>query len=996
MSLIGLQPAGWNTARVIALLAIVSSLAAPAIAQYHVDSWTSENGLPQNSVNDIVQTRDGYLWVATHGGLVRFDGVRFTVYDASVEGILSQRVKALHEDRTGTLWAATEDGMLIRYRDGRFSTYTNQDGLPFAGAARIDEDSDGTLWISWKGPVVTKFDGRHFFNFAPGQFPKDVAAPPVERYLDSWWNQDSTGLHVLVRAQVLTYDLRRELAGATVTAVTPDWLGNLWVLTSGAGIIKIADGRVTQYTTDDGLPTGDTDAVVHADHQGGLWFAPRLGGGVYRVKGGRRQWIDSPVPRAFYEDREGSFWIGTVADGLYRVREAGIDLLSERDGVSLKNGYSILQDRTGAIWMGHDTLDRYANGRARSYGSENGLSPVNRVTCLYEDTAGRLWVGTERGLTYFDHDRLEPYEDRSNFLNGGVIAMLEDSTGTLWFATDNGLIARTNGRLTRYTTHDGLSHDRVTALFQSRSGVLWIGTFRGLTRLEKGVFTVYTEQDGFIGNQVRAIHEDRDGVLWVGTYDGGLYRLKNGRLTRYTRSQGLYDNGVFQILEDPESYLWMGSNRGIYRVSRRELNEVADGQRGSVTTLVLGARDGLASVEINGGQQPSGLKAADGRLWFPTMGGLAVINPGDFRVQAHAPPTVIEELRLAGELTSVSGELTIPANISYFDVRYTAPTFVKPDQVKFRYKLIGLDDHWVDAGDRRIATFYRVPPGRYRFVVTASSPEGVWSDDGATLAVVVLPRFWQTWWFAALVFIAAAFMFVGGHQHRVARVRKLHRMQEAFSQRLIDSQEAERRRISSDIHDSLGQHLSIIKKRVRTTEQMPFDQEQLREELDEIAALADRIDVDFNDIAHGLRPQHLEKIGLAKSIEKLIGEARKACDLDFTTDIAPIDDLFAEEPRIHIYRIVQECVSNIVKHSNATRASVAIARHDAFVEICVEDNGQGFSAERLETGAVGRRFGLMGLEERARMLGGTFHVRSAPASGTTVLVRLPLHAATRG
>ena len=592
-------------------LAILTTLASHAAAQQQFDSWTTENGLPQNSVNDILQTRDGYLWLATFGGLVRFDGVRFVVFDRSTQGVESQRVRALLEDRHGTLWAATEDGMLIRYRNGGFTTYTRKDGLPHAAAVRIEEDDEGNLWVTWVGSL-TKYDGQHFLNVGSDHFANRVAAPPETRYIDAWWSQDSTGLHVLNKGRVRTYSVRGDLLGADVTGINSDRRGNLWIRSGSAGVIKASNGRLERYTTREGLPSNHPDGRFYEGSEGDIWFLdyPTT---LYRIRNGKHELIKLPgAPlsglRSFYVDREGSTWLGTTATGLHRLREPTITVYTERDGLSLKNVYSILEDSTGAIWIGNGGLKRYANGHVTSHWSAEGVSS-DHVTCTYEDKSGRLWVGTSGGLTYFGSGHFRRYDDPSGFLKGSVSAIHEDRSGTFWFGTDLGLVKSTGGGFTRYTTNDGLSHDRITTLFEDRTGALWIGTFQGLTRLKDGAFTAYTEHDGFIGNAVRAFHEDNDGILWIGTYDGGLYRLAQGRLTRYTRNDGLHDNGVFQILEDDDGYFWMGSNRGISRVSRRELNEFAEARRRSITSVVFGPKDGLASVEVNGGCQPSGLKS---------------------------------------------------------------------------------------------------------------------------------------------------------------------------------------------------------------------------------------------------------------------------------------------------------------------------------------------------------------------------------------------------
>ena len=379
-----------------ALLPAVTSNAAAVTLQPKFDAWTTENGLPQNSVNDILQTRDGYLWLATYGGLVRFDGVRFVVFDTSFEGIRSQRVRALHEDRRGTLWAGTEDGMLIRYRDRRFITYDNEDGLPHDAATRIEEDEAGDLWITFVG-TVTRFDGERFQNFGPADFDNRVAGPPGHRFIDTWWRHDAAGFHALVGGRVRAYAIDGELNGAGVSRVLTDKCGNLWITTTNAGLIKAAPERIQRYTRHDGLPIGHRDGLFLTDCKDNVWFQDsRLK--VYRVRNGDAEPITVPTLLAVYEDREGSVWLGMSAAGLRRLRDTSVTTLTERDGLSLERVYSILEDRAGAVWIGtwDAGLNRYANGRFSSYGLAEGL-PSFRITCIYEDRSGRLWVGTDNG-----------------------------------------------------------------------------------------------------------------------------------------------------------------------------------------------------------------------------------------------------------------------------------------------------------------------------------------------------------------------------------------------------------------------------------------------------------------------------------------------------------------------------------------------------------------------------------------------------------------------
>jgi len=670
--------------------------------------------------------------------------------------------------------------------------------------------------------------------------------------------------------------------------------------------------------------------------------------------------------------------------------DATITVHSETDAFSLKGAYSILEDRTGVIWLNNNgSLKRHSKGRWTEVSAFRTVEP-DAIRSIYEDKAGRIWVGTSSAVGFIDGGKYKRYAEDSPFLNDWISAIVEDRSGAFWFAASSGLVRSADGHLTKYTTRDGLSHDRVISLFEDRSGVLWIGTFQGLTRFEAGRFRAYREADGFIGNAVRAFHEDADGYLWVGTYDGGLYRLANGRLTRFTRKEGLHDNGVFQILEDANGFFWMGSNRGISRVSRNELNDVAEGRRRSVTAVALGPADGLSSVEVNGGAQPSGLIASDGRLWFPTMGGVAVIDPAVFKARSKPPPAIIEEVRVAGEPIDFAGGVRLSGGRA-FEVRFTAPSFVKPLQVRFRYRVLGLDDRWTDAGDRRTIAFHGIAPGSYRFEVMAASHDGVWNTTGSHVQIVVVPPFWRTWWFMGLMLAAAVSIAFAGHDRRVRQLRRLHALQEKFSRQLIDSQERDRQRISNEMHDSLGQHMAIIRKKARAGQEMVMDRMVVEETFDEIAALAERASAEMTEIAYAVRPYHLDTLGLSKTIETMVRKVGKACDIQLSADIGFIDDAFPDDAQIHLFRIVQEGVSNIVKHSGATRGSVILSRRPGSIEITVHDDGRGFSPDVPGDGRQAMHgAGLAGIRERTRILGGRVDIQSSARTGTTLTVTIPL------
>jgi signal transduction histidine kinase/ligand-binding sensor domain-containing protein len=974
----------------VALAAFFLFLTMDALAQSQFDTWTTENGLPQNSINDILQTRNGYLWLSTNGGLVRFDGARFVVFDRSTEGIKSQRVRTMLEDSKGTLWAGTDNGMLIRHRGGKFITYTVEDGLPHAQVSMIEEDDEGNLWITWHAPVtvVTKFDGERFVNYAPEDFPHGVNGHPDKRRYP-WWSHDSAGLHCLVKGRVRTYSLGSDLQSAQIVRVNPDFHGNLWIQTRDKGVVKATNGQIRLNPFREGLPNNEVEGLFLEDRKDNLWFGVHEKRSLYRIKDGKHEVLSTPTVSKLYEDREGSIWIGTL-EGLHRVRQSMITLYTQTEGLSWNWVYPILQDRAGAIWIGSGGLNRYEHGRFTHYGRNEGL-PSSVITCIYEDHSGTLWVGTGLGVTYLKNGRFKRYDEAHGPLSGNVWAIHQDRDGNFWFATDNRLVKLKDGLFTEYTSRDGLSHDLVTALFEDSAGALWIGTHNGLTRLRDGVFTAYTERNGFIGNQVRAIYEDDDQVLWVGTYDGGLYRIRDERLTRYTRSDGLHDNGVFQILEDDEDNLWMGCNRGIYRVSRQDLNDFAEGKSRSITSFVYGTKDGLARLECNGGRQPSGLKTKDGMLWFPTMSGVAVVNPKAGQPNIHPPPVIIEEFRLGGEAIDFLSGVEINPGKDNFEISYTAPSFIKPEQVRFKYKLEGLDEDWIDAGNRRTASYYKIPAGRYRFVVIAANNDAVWNTEGKSIEIVVFPPFWLRWWFITFASIIAASIVFLFYERRVWRLRRENALQQAFSQQLIDSQENERRRIASELHDSLGQNLLVAKNIALLGLNMAENGSPTKERFDEISTMTSQALENVREITHNLRPYHLDQLGLKEALEFMLEKVSSSSRIRFVARIDRMDGLFSKEAQMNLYRIAQECTNNIIKHSEATEAKVTLKQEGQTVRLVIEDNGKGFTSKPASSNETGcRGLGLTSISERARMLGGKEEIYSNPGRGTTITVTVNL------
>jgi signal transduction histidine kinase len=495
------------------------------------------------------------------------------------------------------------------------------------------------------------------------------------------------------------------------------------------------------------------------------------------------------------------------------------------------------------------------------------------------------------------------------------------------------------------------------------------------------------ERSGLPSGPVRALRVDGDGTIWIGTYDGGLSRLRDGHLATITTHQGLFDNGVFAIVDDGE-FFWMSSNRGVYRVSHRELNAVADGQISGVSSLAITRNDGLLSTECNGGMQPVAARTADGRLWFATQKGIASIDPHITPVRLPPPLPIITAIDVDGEQRSANSEVRVGTTSKRVEFRFVAPTMTDSEAIRYRYRLDGFDNRWSDNGSARSVAYTSIPPGRYRFVVSASRAAGAWSPPAASTALVVLPPFWRTRWFIAINIVAAAIL-IGVLDHlRIRTIRQKEKAHAEFSRRVLIEQEAERKRVATELHDSLGQNLLVIKNRAL----LGMDENgevTAGEQLAEISSTATAALEEVRRIVHKLRPVELDHLGLGRSLEMLLRRMTSSSSVLFSGDLESIDGLLTKEAEMNVYRIAQEWLSNVARHSGAQAAVVSLRREQNKLRLRIRDDGGGFS--RAQASRDGRHgIGLRSIAERVEMLGGRYDIQSKPGEGTSMTIEFPV------
>jgi signal transduction histidine kinase/ligand-binding sensor domain-containing protein len=961
-----------------------------AFGRYHQMVWRDVDGLPQNTVSAVARTPDGYLWLGTYQGLARFDGVRFTVFDSStVPALASGLIIALIVDAAGDLWIGTDGDGLVHYSRGRFIQYSLSHGLSNPHVMSLATGRAGELWVGTDGGGLNHFANGRFTAVTtrdglPGDRVWALAQPADDGVL---WVGTNGGLAAYDGRRFIDY---RQTMSGEVRSLSRDLNGGLWIGFASAGVARFAGGQFVRYGRREGL-VDDSVNVLYHDRDGTLWVGTN--GGVARFHEGRftvyssAQGLPGDEVVCIYRDPDGDVWVGTNGTGLARLREPRIRTFTAEDGFSNGSVGTILGDGSG-LWVANSgVLSHFDGRRFVTYTARDGL-PAGVGRTMARDASGELWLGTSAGLHKWKPGTAQTWTTADGMSSDEVWSLLLDRSGAVWIGTVNGLNRFQNGRFTTYSARDGLAGNFVLALHEDRRGRLWIGTRSGgLSRFADGAFRTWTKADGLGVNHVLSFHEDADGVIWAGTHGGGLARIENDRATTISSRSGLYDDVAFRIVEDDAGDFWMSGNRGIYRASRRELNAFAAGQVASVSSFAYGVGDGMVSRECNWGH-PGGWRTADGRLWFPTVHGLVAVDP---RTRNTAPPLLsIETISVDRQPHPFAEPVQLAPGARDLEIAYTALSWARPQHVRFRYMLEGLDETWTEAGSRRTAYYSRVPPGHYVFKVTADNGDGVWSPEARTLAVTVLPAWYQTRAFATTVPVAVIGALVLAWRTRVRQLQRARAAQQAFSTRLIASQEGERQRIAAELHDSLGQLLLIIKNRVELAGRDAAVPRPVGEQLADIGTSAAQALAEVRAIAHNLRPPNFDRLGLTMAIEEMAENVADAAAIECVVDLEPMDGLFLADDQILVYRILQESLNNIVKHSGATRAAIELWRENDVVYLTVRDNGHGFDAARRDSPTSTRGLGLTSIAERVRMLGGTHAVSSSLGKGTELTVQLPV------
>lgn len=988
-----------------------------ASTEYQYDVWRADDGLPQSTVTSIVQTPDGFLWLGTQNGLVRFDGVHFKVFNANnTSAIKNDRVVQLFVDRSGALWISAEQGELVCLKNGSFNSYTMPGkGSPFNYARSMCDDAEGHLWVVSCEWQLIRFGQEGF------------------AVLSTNWN----------------------LKGGQPDAVASDLMGNIWVQTEQEMAMWQKGGFKSMWNeTND----GNFHNNLGRSRTEGVWVAAngrlrKFASGHWTVDLGTYNWTNSPIYH-LYEDGKNRLWVATMGSGLFCYQQNQKSLhLTIKDGLPSDFVRCVTEDREGNIWVGMERggLCRLKPAVFQTVSIHQGLSS-DQVTSLCELTNEDLWVATDGdGLDFLSKDgETRHYASSQGLLNGHVWSVLQDRHGSLWAGTwdglfrggEDGFVDLSDGvRIGRqifaiYEDHQGdmwlgqqglgaltRFHDNEPALvripgasssldvrvmLEDCGGNFWVGTQdEGLFCRRRDKWVHFGKNDGLASDTIWSLYADSSGSIWIGTCGGGLSRWQNGDITTWTTKNGLINDIICQIFEDHKNNLWLGSFNGVFRVGKQQL--VSGANKGdSIQCVGYDKTDGLPSVECAGGFQPSGLRSRDGKLWFPTVKGFAIVNPDEVPQNLLPPPVVIAGVlddkntlvpkeNMVG-METLKGRLEVPAGEQRLEFQYTALSLTDPEKVRFKYELEGFDNTWVEAGNERSAVYRRVAPGNYRFHVIACNNDGVWNTVGDTIAVTMLPFFWQTEWFRALVVLLTLGAVASSVRYMVKQ-KMQRRIEYVERERAI---EAERGRIANDIHDDLGAGLTEIAILSDLVQNTAGSGDAIHSDVSKIASKARTLAQSLDEIvwAMNLQNDSLDSFVTyaCDFAQQYLQVAKIRCRLDVPGNLPNIP--LTADIRHNLFMVLKEALNNIVKHAGATEVSIEITVEPRKLSLTIKDNGRGFGFGLMPDGRVDAsaenmnrslgKDGVINMRKRIESVGGRFRLQNPPTQGTHLSLTIPL------
>jgi signal transduction histidine kinase/ligand-binding sensor domain-containing protein len=952
--------------------------------------WQTADGLPENTVQAFAQTPDHYLWIGTSGGLVRFDGESFVVFNReNTREVHDDSVFSLTVTKDGTLWAGTDGGGAFCYKNGTFRSYSEAQGLENDFVRAIYQDHGGTLWAGTDaglfrldGDRFTRIDGR-------GKIPSLAVHDIREDHAGRLWVGGSR-LLMLDGGNCQEFLLSGGSA-ARVKSIFETSDETLWVGTV-SGLERMRLPSLTDVRAGKGTatPTGrfeeipsitSTVRVVREDHDGTMWVGS-IGAGLMRYRDNHLARVATPedppssTVLALFEDSEENIWVG-LQTGLLRLSRTAMSTFPLPGAQNADFG-TVYSDRDGSLWVGSTHLYRIPPQRnAAQLMPDPG--PGMRVRSVFRDSAGRWWVGTEgHGVFMTEGNKRVQYTKRNGLVNDFVRAFLESRDGSIWIGTDERISRWQNGVLTNYREADGLCYFSIRTLVQDSRNDIWIGTERGVTHWHDGHFVTDDVTQALRTEKVWTIHEDRDGGLWFGTRGDGLFRWRNAKMTHFTTEQGLAGNSIYQILEDARGVFWMSGPDGISSVARSDLDRFAEDPKYRPAITLYGLSDGVEATQMHGGVQPAGCLSTNGEVWFPSNQGPVRIIPNQTRPPGLAQ-VVIEQVVVDGRVTPVSGRLIIPPGEGRLQIDYAAIRLRSQERIRFRYRLLDFDRQWTEALRSRVAYYTNVPPGQYTFQVQAFEMNMPDKVTEASLDIEWRPHLYRTPWFLALCTAAVLALVVLAYRLRLRRVK------ERFEAVL-----EERNRIAREMHDTVIQGCASASALLEAVVSLEPDSAGPKRDLLDSAREQVRATVDeARSAVWNLRRKETTAPEISPLFEQIARQVSHLSHVPVRFEASgkavPVDGVVEHV----LLMVAREAVYNAVRHAHPSEVRIALHFDTDSLRMEITDDGTGFDPASVLS-AGGSHFGLVGMRERIETVGGKFDVHSVPGKGTRVSGEVPL------
>jgi signal transduction histidine kinase/ligand-binding sensor domain-containing protein len=943
--------------------------------------WQSSEGLPEDFTQSFAQTPDGYLWIGTSGGLARFDGVRFVVFNAGNEATFGDdSVYSLLTTRDGTLWAGTDGGGLIRYQKGSFRAFGAAEGLTNPFVRVLFEDRAGRLWVGTdgglfrlQGETLHRIDGR---NGAPAMGIHAIREDREGRLLVG-----GNGLLVFTGTLVEHYRSTESRADNAIRTIVEAQDGAIWIGTI-AGLRRMDRGvRGDPFATPK-LVNDANIAVLWESRNGHMWIGT-YGRGLMRFDGGRLVTMAAPlsIPHnnvlAVFEDAEQNVWVGTQG-GMLRLQPGAANTITPTDGVPLSIN-TIYQDPRGPVLVAAldgrlFQVERHTLVPVKLPPSLDGLVIRN----VFRDSKGRLWIGTDgQGVARLDGTTVVRFTMKDGLVNDFVRAFCEDREGGIWIGTDAGLSYLRNGTFSSFTAATGLLYGSIRGLLLDHDDSVWVATERGLTRFRSGAFVRDPLLDRLHGTKVWALYQDPEGGLWIGTQGAGLFLWKTGRLVQFTSQHGLPSNKIHFVGEDRMGNLWLSSPSGVVSVSRRDL-EARSPHASRDVPMRPYTTEGLDTNQMRGGVQPAGVVTTTGEIWLPGTKGAVIIVPKEPEGSSRLP-VVIEQAVANGPPLPFPTRLDLPPGEGKLEIQYTSLRLAAPERLRFRYWMEGFERDWTSAGQRRVAYYTNLPAGQYTFHVVAYDMNAPDNLTERVLPIRLQPYLYQTRWFVAVCGMLVATAAFGAYRLRVRNIRR------QFAAVL-----EERNRLAREMHDTLIQGCVGVSTLLEAASHAKDVSPEVGHDLVERARAEVRAAVDEARLAvWDLRHGSSTGDRLVPAVSQLANRAGLDAGITIEVEVSGTPVAVGGETERSLLLLIREALQNAIRHAAPSRLWISLRFDPGQLHVSIQDNGVGFDSS-LDQSEASQHYGLVGMRERVEHLGGEFDLTSAPGQGTHVRLRIPL------